>query len=54
MAEEVKKRVQVTLSKTTVNELEQKSKEGGLSKSLIIEVALIEYFRKEKLIQSEK
>lgn len=41
-----KQRLQITLSKHMVGAIEKISKERGLSKSLIIEMALNEYVKK--------
>lgn len=43
---ETKKRMQISLTKNTFSELEKEYKKRGLQKSIIIELALIEYFRK--------
>jgi metal-responsive CopG/Arc/MetJ family transcriptional regulator len=47
MISDTKKRVQVTLSRDLLDELEHFSKGTGYSKSNFVEVALRQYFRKE-------
>ena len=47
MISDTKKRVQVTLSRDLLNELEAYSKATGYSKSDFVEVALRQFLRKE-------
>jgi metal-responsive CopG/Arc/MetJ family transcriptional regulator len=42
-----KKRIQVSLSNLTMNELETFSNNNGIAKSLVIELALNDYFNRK-------
>lgn len=43
-----KKRIQVSLSNLTMNDLEIFANNNGIAKSLVIELALNDYFNKRK------
>ena len=43
-----KKRIQVSLSNLTMNDLETFANDNGIAKSLVIELALNDYFNKRK------
>jgi hypothetical protein len=43
-----KKRIQVSLSNLTMNDLETFANNNGIAKSLVIELALNDYFNKRK------
>ena len=45
MVSDSKKRLQISLSKQSTKRLEDVSKETGLTKSVIIELALNDYFK---------
>lgn len=47
MVSDSKKRIQISLSKYATNQLELASEETGLTKSVIIELALNDYFKKK-------
>ena len=49
----IQKRLQISLSKQSTKRLEDVSKETGLTKSVIIELALNDYFKKERVIRSK-
>lgn len=48
MVSDTKKRLQISLSKQSTKRLEDTTKETGLTKSVIIELALNDYFSKQK------
>ena len=54
MISDNKKRIQISLSKKTMEQMEIENKDTGLTKSVIIELALNDYFNKRKVIWSKQ
>ena len=50
MISDNKRRIQISLSKKTMEQMEIENKDTGLTKSVIIELALNDYFNKRKVI----
>lgn len=48
MISDIKKRIQISLSKQSMKRIELESESTGLTKSVIIELALNDYFKKMK------